>query len=96
MKSHAGGEERVCIIAIARVCDRGNLFQSYYFSLIQIWHCHFFSVWLYLSLALNINKIKQAKIKIGKILVGGAIKENVSCICVWGFYKNDVRCVVWF
>ena len=34
--------------------------------------------------------------KIAKILVGGAIKENVSCTCVWGFYKNDVRCVVWF
>ena len=25
MKSHAGGLERVCIIAIARVCYRGNL-----------------------------------------------------------------------
>ena len=56
----------------------------------------FLSVWLYLSLAPNINKIKQAKIKIGKILVEGAIKENVTCICVWGFYKNDLRCVVWF
>ena len=56
----------------------------------------FLSVCLYLSLAPNINKIKQAKIKIGKILVGGAIKENVTCICVWGFYKNDLRCVVWF
>ena len=40
--------------------------------------------------------VKQAKIKIGKILVEGAIKENVTCICVWGFYKNDLRCVVWF
>ena len=29
VKSHAGGKERVCIIAIARVCDRGNLFQSF-------------------------------------------------------------------
>ena len=56
----------------------------------------FLSVWLYSSLAPNINKIKQAKIKIGKILVEGAIKENVTCICVWGFYKNDLRCVVWF
>ena len=25
MKSHTGGQERVCIIAIARVCYRGNL-----------------------------------------------------------------------
>ena len=25
VKSHAGGQERVCIIAIARVCYRGNL-----------------------------------------------------------------------
>ena len=48
------------------------------------------------SLAPDINKVKQAEIKIGKILVGGAIKENVTCICVWGFYKNDLRCVVWF
>ena len=24
------------------------------------------------------------------------LKENVTCICVWGFYKNDLRCVVWF
>ena len=46
---------------------------------------------MYLSLAPNINKIKQAKIKIGKILVGEAIKENVTCICVWDFYKNDLR-----
>ena len=29
MKSHARGKERVCIIAIARVSDRGNLFQSF-------------------------------------------------------------------
>ena len=56
----------------------------------------FFSVWLYSSLAPNINKIKQAKIKIGKILVEGAIKENVTCIVLWGFFENDVRCVVWF
>ena len=47
-------------------------------------------------MAPDINKVKQAEIKIGKILVGGAIKENVTCICVWGFYKNDLRCVVWF
>ena len=32
--------------------------------------------------------VKQAKIKIGKILVEGAIKQNVTCICVWGFYKK--------
>ena len=38
-------------------------------------------------MAPDINKVKQAEIKIGKILVGGAIKENVTCICVWGFYK---------
>ena len=56
----------------------------------------FLSVWLYSSLAPNINKIKQTKIKIGKILVERAIKGNVTCNCVWGFYKNDLRCVVWF
>ena len=37
-------------------------------------------------MAPDINKVKQAEIKIGKILVGGAIKENVTCICVWGFF----------
>ena len=35
MKSHAGGKERVCIIAIARVCDRGNLFQSFLYVFLQ-------------------------------------------------------------
>ena len=34
------------------------------------------------------NKIKQAKIKIGKIFVGGAIKKKVTRICVWDFYKK--------
>ena len=38
-------------------------------------------------MAPDINKVKQAEIKIGKILVGGAIKENVTCICVWVFIK---------
>ena len=41
----------------------------------------------YYMTAPNVNKIKQAKIKIGKILFGGAIKENVNCICVWVFIK---------
>ena len=34
-ESHAGGKERVCIIAIARVCDRGNLFQSFLYMFLQ-------------------------------------------------------------
>ena len=33
VKSHTGGQERVCIIAIARVCYRGNLFQSFLYDL---------------------------------------------------------------
>ena len=35
VKSHAGGQERVCIIAIARVCYRGNLFQSFLYVFLQ-------------------------------------------------------------
>ena len=35
MKSHTGGQERVCIIAIARVCYRGNLFQSFLYVFLQ-------------------------------------------------------------
>ena len=30
------------------------------------------------------------------MFVGGTIKEKVTCVCVWGFYKNDLKCVVWF
>ena len=35
MKSHARGKERVCIITIARVCYRGNLFQSFLYVFLQ-------------------------------------------------------------
>ena len=35
VKSHAGGKERVCIIAIARVCYRGNVFQSFLYVFLQ-------------------------------------------------------------
>ena len=34
-KSYWGGQERVCIIAIARVCYRGNLFQSFLYVFLQ-------------------------------------------------------------
>ena len=34
--------------------------------------------------------------KPGAIVAFYSRKWLVTCICVWGFYKNDLRCVLWF